>query len=208
MRRADLAHGRAASTIGRTALHKRLGLGRRQPHNAPRGLEAVGAAPGHHDRQRLRRPALAGSQAGDGVLIGCVAQQVVAADAAHGDDAARRAAPPAAAASAGALPSILDAGRAPVKRGTAGGTRQGLGVKTPIERVGVFGGALRAQREAIERGIRPIVGHGADQRVARSALRAIDEWVAVAARRRVAEFRQALIAGEQIRRHMHVRLLA
>ncbi len=48
-----------------------------------------------------------------------------------------------AAASAGALPSILDARRAPVKHRTAGGTRQRLGVEAPIERVGVFGGALR-----------------------------------------------------------------
>ncbi len=43
-------------------------------------------APRHHHRQRFRGPSLAQTQSGDRALIGSVAQQVIAADTAHGDD--------------------------------------------------------------------------------------------------------------------------
>ena len=97
------------------------------------------------------------------------------------------------------LPSAL----MPAQGRSAIGTRQRLGVKTAIQRVVVLGGTVIAQCKAIERGIRTIVRKRANQRVARSALRAVDEWVAIAPRRWVAQLIQTFIASEQVRGNVY-----
>ncbi len=90
------------------------------------------------------------------------------------------------------------------KSRTAIGTGERFGMEAPIERVLVFAPAARTEREARHRGVRPIVGQGLDDRVARSALRAIREGIAIAACGRILQFLGAKRATERIRRQMHV----
>src|ERR1700678_799320 len=78
----------------------------------------------------------------------------------------------------------------PIQRRPAKTAGQGLSVEAAIERVRILVGTVAAQWESIEGCVRPIIRHRANQRVARSALSAVDEWIAVAPRRRVTEFRQ------------------
>ena len=59
--------------------------------------------------------------------------------------------------------------------------RDRLGMESAIERILVLAPALGAEREARHAGVRPVVGQRLDQRVARAALRAVDERIAVAA---------------------------
>ena len=120
----------------------------------------------------------------------------------------RRASAATAAASAAALPLYPAVCFAPIESRAADGTRQRLCMEASIKRSRVFGGTLWAQRKLSERGVRPVVGQCANQRVARSALRAVDERVTIAPRIGVAQLRQTLIAGEQVRRDMYVQLLA
>src|SRR5581483_1228046 len=73
-----------------------------------------------------------------------------------------------------------------------------LGMKAPVRRVLVFGAAGRAHREAAHRRARAVVGQGFDDRVARAALRAVDERIAETAVRRLVEFAEALLAGGEV----------
>ena len=84
-------------------------------------------------------------------------------------------------------------------------TRHRLGVETAIERVLVLATARGAQRESRHAGVCTVVGQRLDQRVARAALRAVDERIAVAAIGRIGELRHAIVAGEEVGRHRHLR---
>src|ERR1700735_1704040 len=106
----------------------------------------------------------------------------------------------------GLVAANLAATVTPVQGRPAFGARQWLGMETAVERVTVLGGAAVAQSEAIERRIRPIVGERANQRVARSALRAVNEGVSITPRTWIAQFLQTLIACEQVGRNMYLRL--
>ena len=72
--------------------------------------------------------------------------------------------------------------------------RDGLRVKAPIRGICVFGGALSVERPRGHRGVRAIVGQGADDAVARAAIRAVNVRVVVAEIVRIEEFPQALFA--------------
>ena len=76
-------------------------------------------------------------------------------------------------------------------------TGQALGSawKRRSQRIGVLAQARRALRERRHAGLRAVVGQGAGQRVARAALGAVDEGVAVAAVGRVEQLGQAVVAG-------------
>ncbi len=82
-----------------------------------------------------------------------------------------------------------------------------LRMEPPIKRIGIFRGAVMAQRETIERRIGPVVGQRADQRIAWPALRAIDERITIAAGSRVAQLGQTVITCEQVWRYVNLRLL-
>ena len=79
-----------------------------------------------------------------------------------------------------------------------------LRVKAPVAGIVVLGLALRAHRESGHRRRRPVVGHAADDREARPAVRAVDERVAEAAVGRVAQLGEAVVAGRRVRRHQCV----
>ncbi len=97
------------------------------------------------------------------LLVARIAQQMIAADTANGDDH------PVAQSWPARLPMRLcDCRRSgcpavPGERRPAGCARQRLSVETPIQRIGVFGSAVAAQREAIKRGVR------ADRRASRGS---------------------------------------
>jgi hypothetical protein len=75
-----------------------------------------------------------------------------------------------------------------------------LGVEASVGRVLVLGAAERAHLEAGHGGQRPVVGDAADDREAGTAVRAVDERVAVAAIGRIEQLGQAALAGGGVRR--------
>jgi hypothetical protein len=75
-----------------------------------------------------------------------------------------------------------------------------LGVEAPVQRIGVFAQALRALGEWRHAGLCAVVGQGARQRVARPALRAVDEGIAVAPVGGIEQFGQAVVAGRRVGR--------
>ena len=87
------------------------------------------------------------------------------------------------------------------------GTRQGLGVVTPIKWVAVFALAVGTEFKACHSGIGTVIRQAVDQRVTRAALGAIDEGIAVTSFRRILHFVQTIATNEIIRRDMGVRLI-
>ena len=83
-----------------------------------------------------------------------------------------------------------------------------LRVEAPVAGIVVLGLARRAHREAGHRRRRPVVGHAADDREARPAVRAVDERVAEAAIGRVAQLGEAVVAGRRVRRDQRVGVAA
>ena len=79
---------------------------------------------------------------------------------------------------------------------------QRLRMEAAVVRVFVFGAARGTQWKIRHRGVRPIVGHARDQRVARPALRAVDERVAVAPVARSQHLAAAIVAKKIIRRNV------
>src|SRR6266581_1342709 len=75
----------------------------------------------------------------------------------------------------------------------------GLGVKATIRRVFVLGAARSAHGEGRHGGERPVVRDGSDDGVARSAVGAVNEGIAIAAVPGVEQFLQALLADVTIR---------
>src|SRR5450631_4370237 len=82
----------------------------------------------------------------------------------------------------------------------------GLSVKAAIKRVVVLGLAARAHREHRHRCARAVVGDAAHNSEARSAICAIDEWVAIAAIRRIKQLAQAIGANRDVRRDQRTSL--
>ncbi len=80
----------------------------------------------------------------------------------------------------------------------AGGTGRRLSVKAAIERILVLGSAGRAERKARHRRVLPVVGEIADDREARTAVRAVREGIAEAAVRRVEDLREAVGARPDV----------
>ena len=150
---------------------------------------------------------LARTQSRNGLFLTRVTQQVVTANAAYGDNLPR------AQCANGAAQSLIIAAdiialaprRIPPQLRSAHWASQRLSVEPPIQRMGILGSACRTEREIGHRSVRPIVRQVADQGVAGSTLGAVDKGVAVAARRRVAQLREALVTGKQIKRYMNLR---
>ena len=80
-------------------------------------------------------------------------------------------------------------------------------MEAPVGGIAIFCGAARAEVEGRHRRIAAIVGKRPDQRIARTALRAIDEGIAEAAILRIGEFGRAVRAQELVGRNVHGRRL-
>ena len=169
--------------------------------------QAVVAPPRVHDRQRLVGAALALAQARDGHGARRIAQQVVAADALHRQhpavaqhrDRSRQR----------CLVAGRHGGRVAGSEGemrTAGRAGHRFGVEAAVQRVLVLAPAGRAQRKAVHGRVGPVVGQRLDQRIARPALRAVDEGVTVPAVAGGRELGQAIGTAEEIGRHRDLRL--
>ncbi len=83
--------------------------------------------------------------------------------------------------------------------GAAGGTGIGLGVKSAISGVFIFGVAKVTHAKLRHGGSRAIVRNILNDRVARPAIGAVGEWVAVAAVGRIAKVTPAIVAGGYVR---------
>ena len=83
---------------------------------------------------------------------------------------------------------------------TAIETRVGLRVKPPVARIGVFGRTGFAHLETAHRRGGPVIGKLVDDREARTAVRAVDEWVAVPAVIGIVELAKAIIADAEVGR--------
>lgn len=77
----------------------------------------------------------------------------------------------------------------------------GLCMETSVGRVAIFGVARFAHGEACHGSFRAIIREAVDNREARSAIRAIDEWVMVAAVVRVEQLGHAFVACCQVGRY-------
>ncbi|KAF5054784.1 hypothetical protein DSECCO2_384550 [anaerobic digester metagenome] len=165
---------------------------------------AGGVQVADHDRQRLVPAVLALPQQGHGLPVAGVADQVESAQALHGRDAARH--EQFRHAADGRV--VLGHGPAfPVRQpqpGAARGAGVGLGVEAAVQRVLVFRQAVRAQGEAGHGRGGAVVGDGAGDGVARPAVGAVGEGVAVAAVRRVAQVRDAVVAGGHVGADEHL----
>ena len=189
----------------------------RQQHNRPPAADqqrlsclidiaelAGGGSIRDHDREWLVFPVLAIPQRRRGALIPGVHRQVIAAQPLDGEH----------------LPLPQQAGRrrqrlAGQRRprcvkepqpGAAGRAADRLRVEAPVCRVVVLCRAPRAHGEAGHRRQCPVVGHVADDREPRPAVRAVDERVAEPAVGRIGEFSQAVIACRGVSRHQGVAL--
>ena len=85
----------------------------------------------------------------------------------------------------------------------ARGAGNGLGVKAPVGGVGIFCGALRAERKAAHGGDSAVVGNGARDGVARAAVGAVGEGVVVARIGRIVHVGQAVGAHAHVGAHKH-----
>ncbi len=164
----------------------------------------VGHVAGQHRERLVPARLAAAQQQRHRLFVGRVAGQVVAAQSLHRDDRALGQQPPGRghrlagefgrARRRGGGPQQPDAGSAVV----AG---DGLRVEAPVARVPVLAGAPLAHREPRHRGVGPVVGQPGDDGEARSAVRAGDERVPVAAVRRVGQLAQTGVAGRGVRGH-------
>ena len=91
-----------------------------------------------------------------------------------------------------------DDGEIDGKHGAAGGTGDGLGMKTAIGGIGVFARAGGAQGERPHGGVGAIVGRGHRDGVARAAVGAVGEGISEAAGGGVADFGDAFRARGEI----------
>ncbi len=158
---------------------------------------------GHHDGERLGVAALAPAQLPHRRLVARVRHEVEAAEALHSEE--RALAEPLDGEAHRVL--RLDRRAEPIgerEPGAARGARVRLRVVAPILDVLVLVRAGGAHREALHRGLRPVVRHVADDRVARPAMGAVDERVAVTAVGQVPELPQAVGADVRVGRDERV----
>jgi len=121
------------------------------------------------------------SEAGDGVLVGRVAGEVIAPEALDGEDRAL----------ADQVDRVLERQR---ELRPARGAADRLRVEAAVGRVLVLSPAVRAHREAGHRRRTPVVRDAAHDREARPALCAVHERIAVTPVARVEELMQAVVA--------------
>ena len=165
---------------------------------------------GRHHRERLGGPVLAAAQLRDGRLVGRVAHEVEAADALDREDRAvveqlAGAVEGRGHEFGGAVGGRPGAGLLQPQPRAAVEAADRLGVVAAISRVGVLGGAGRAQGKVAHGGVRPVVGQILDDGQPGPAVDARDERVPEAAVGRVAHLGQTVRAGGHVRRQQGAR---
>ena len=198
-RRAPSARRRRSRTIGRSGAERAAAILRGvDARSSRRTASSVGniTANGFSSRRlRARRRR-------HGRVVARVDQEMEAADALHRDD------PPVADARrrrrAARRPRSRQ--RAPVgiperqlRPAVGAGVR--LGVEAAVGGILVFGAAGGAHRETPHRGAGAVVGQVLDDAVARAAVRAVDERIAVAAVGGIEQLAQAVVAGGEVGQH-------
>ena len=157
-----------------------------------------------HQRERLLVPPLAPAQAHHRLLVAGVDQQMKAAESLDGHDQppAQRCHRPAQrgflhgevlAPSCGVGAAVPQRQPRPALR-----TRVGLGMEAPVAGIAILRQTARALREAAHGGMGAVVRKPFDDAVARAAVRAVGERIAVAAIRGVEDVRNALRAGSDV----------
>ena len=159
-----------------------------------------------HEGKGLVRAVLAPAETADRGLIRGVAGELEAAYPPQGDDAAFKEGGggagygiPAVFFRAGGVfrKDAVPAGKEPEMR-SAGRAGYGLGVEAPVKRVRVFAGAVRTEGKTGHGRGGAVVGNGARDGVARAAVGAAREGIAVAAVSRVAHVPEAVSADAHI----------
>ena len=79
-----------------------------------------------------------------------------------------------------------------------------FGMKAPVERVGIFAAAVITEFERGHGRGRAVVGHATYQRVTWPALGTVNKRIVVTPITGVVQFREAIVAGKQIRGYMDV----
>ncbi|CAM2154283.1 hypothetical protein PT2222_300012 [Paraburkholderia tropica] len=148
-------------------------------------------------RERFRGPPLAGAQTRDGVGLRRVADQLEAAEPFDRDDLAARNRSPRVSDGIGVIGVI--AARAAQRcfemhTRSADGARDQFGVKAPVRGIGVVGGAIGARRERRHARVGAVERQRARDGVARAAIAATVQRVAMAAVARVEDLREAGVA--------------
>ena len=82
-----------------------------------------------------------------------------------------------------------------------------LGVIAAVFNVVILSFTVRAHREGLHGGLRPVIGHVLDDREARSAVGTVDKGVAIPAVGRILQFSKAVSADRDIRRDEGVSLI-
>ncbi len=160
---------------------------------------------GDHEGERLVVPGLSPPQLGHRAPVGRVSRQVVAADALDGQDLS----------GAEHLGECRQRGAGSAQQLATGvvegdpraadGTGVRLGVEAPVGGIVVLGLALGAHLEARHRRRGPVVRDREHDGVARPAVRAVGEGVAVAAVAGLVHFGQAVAARRAVGAHRRVR---
>ena len=144
---------------------------------------------------------LTSSQARHCRRISGVAHQVIATDTLDGDNSSgpelvQRGVQSRFLYGTGCLPATFE-----FQLRATGRARNGFCVKTAVAGIGVLGQAFSAELEARHAGVRTIVGQIVYQRVARTALSAVNERVLIAAITGIILFCRAIRAQKIIRRY-------
>ena len=151
-----------------------------------------------HDGKRLVRPALPVAQPPDRGFVPGVDQQLESADPLQRHDPAL--AQVTCGQGQGAVALRHHGSGCIPKRDLRSTPRAGvgLGVKPAVERIVIFGLALRAHPENPHGGVDPVVGEAFDQAEARPAVRAVGERVAVAPVPRIEDLAPAIGASREV----------
>ncbi len=201
-RRDSVGHGSAGAARcehdGTPPVHQGGDGARVEVAQVPR----VGEVADHH-RERLVVARLAAAQIPHRGRVGGVDREVVAADALHrhqptGSEQLHRG--PQRLVTSGTCRAV---GCAPGEPGSALGTGVGLRMEAPVPGVVVLAPARVAHDEARHRRRRPVVRHAQHDRVARAAVRAVRERVAVAPVGRIVDLGEAVGARRGVDAHGH-----
>ena len=157
-----------------------------------------------HHRKRLVVARLSPSQFGDRRIVGRIGHQVVPTDPFHGDDRSGSDCRKRGVERIRAVHIVGVGARLPGQLRAAHRARVGLGVKAAVGGVVVLGLTSRAHRKASHRRGGPVVRNTQHDRVARTAVGAVGEGVAMPAIAWVVDLREAVVADGRVDADRHV----
>ena len=160
---------------------------RARDRSSTRAIALHGVEVARHHREGLAAAALGRAQPRHRRRVERIAGQLKPTQALHRHDAAFRE----------RRHRVVQRGR---NAGAAHGAGVGFRMKAAVGGSGILRAARVAEGEPRHGRIRPVVGHGGGDGVARTAIRAVGEGVAIAAVRRVEQLPEAIGTGGQIGR--------